>query len=286
MQPGGGVCVWGAGLGPMRASGERRRPQGTVLVGGGPGLESGRTYSRLSADGKLYDAYVSYSDSPEDRKFVNFILKPQLERRRGYKLFLDARDLLPRAGTTAPALFPPSPGPDPAHRPPMWPGTRPCGFSLGPGPAFLAPPPKPRPAPPPPMPSSRRALRRPAGELEPLPASHRGAVGRFPWPGLVQLQLSVGPVRGSGPGGSSTPLTASLPQGGPVPAAGAHTQTYLHHLRGPAAGPRAPRAAPAASAPPPGDPAALEARLRGAEGGAESGAGQVLWHGAQRRGLL
>uniref|UniRef100_A0A8C7AQ97 Single Ig and TIR domain containing n=1 Tax=Neovison vison TaxID=452646 RepID=A0A8C7AQ97_NEOVI len=35
-------------------------------------------------DGKLYDAYVSYSDSPEDRKFVNFILKPQLERRRGY----------------------------------------------------------------------------------------------------------------------------------------------------------------------------------------------------------
>lgn len=142
MQPGGGVCVWGAGLGPMRASGERRRPQGTVLVGGGPGLESGRTYSRLSADGKLYDAYVSYSDSPEDRKFVNFILKPQLERRRGYKLFLDARDLLPRAGTTAPALFPPSPGPDPAHRPPMWPGTRPCGFSLGPGPAFLAPPPQ------------------------------------------------------------------------------------------------------------------------------------------------
>lgn len=52
-----------------------------------------------SADGKLYDAYVSYSDCPEDRKFVNFILKPQLERRRGYKLFLEDRDLLPRAGT-------------------------------------------------------------------------------------------------------------------------------------------------------------------------------------------
>ncbi|EPQ03365.1 Single Ig IL-1-related receptor, partial [Myotis brandtii] len=48
-------------------------------------------------DGKLYDAYVSYSDSPDDRKFVNFILKPQLERCRGYKLFLDDRDLLPRA---------------------------------------------------------------------------------------------------------------------------------------------------------------------------------------------
>uniref|UniRef100_A0A2K6SCS5 Single Ig and TIR domain containing n=1 Tax=Saimiri boliviensis boliviensis TaxID=39432 RepID=A0A2K6SCS5_SAIBB len=46
-------------------------------------------------DGKLYDAYVSYSDCLEDRKFVNFILKPQLERRRGYKLFLDDRDLLP-----------------------------------------------------------------------------------------------------------------------------------------------------------------------------------------------
>lgn len=58
------------------------------------------------ADGKLYDAYVSYSDSPEDRKFVNFILKPQLERRRGYKLFLDDRDLLPRAGTAGPASWP------------------------------------------------------------------------------------------------------------------------------------------------------------------------------------
>ncbi|XP_030876388.1 single Ig IL-1-related receptor-like isoform X4 [Leptonychotes weddellii] len=61
-------------------------------------------------DGKLYDAYVSYSDSPEDRKFVNFILKPHLERRRGYKLFLDDRDLLPRAGTAGPAPVP-RPGP-------------------------------------------------------------------------------------------------------------------------------------------------------------------------------
>lgn len=103
----------GAGPGPLRASGARGRSQGTVLVGGGPRLESGRTYWRLSADGKLYDAYVSYSDSPEDRKFVNFILKPQLERRRGYKLFLDARDLLPRAGTTAPRSVPALPGPRP-----------------------------------------------------------------------------------------------------------------------------------------------------------------------------
>ncbi|XP_033258585.1 single Ig IL-1-related receptor isoform X2 [Orcinus orca] len=43
-------------------------------------------------------------DSPEDRKFVNFILKPQLERRRGYKLFLDDRDLLPRAEPSADLL--------------------------------------------------------------------------------------------------------------------------------------------------------------------------------------
>ncbi|XP_036137068.1 single Ig IL-1-related receptor isoform X1 [Molossus molossus] len=55
-------------------------------------------------DGKLYDAYVCYSDSPEDRKFVNFILKPQLERCRGYKLFLDDRDLLPRAEPSADLL--------------------------------------------------------------------------------------------------------------------------------------------------------------------------------------
>ncbi|XP_055271082.1 single Ig IL-1-related receptor isoform X3 [Moschus berezovskii] len=55
-------------------------------------------------DGKLYDAYISYSDSPEDRKFVNFILKPQLERQRGYKLFLDDRDLLPRAEPSADLL--------------------------------------------------------------------------------------------------------------------------------------------------------------------------------------
>ncbi|XP_062051569.1 single Ig IL-1-related receptor isoform X2 [Lepus europaeus] len=63
------------------------------------------TYGDLEVnDGKLYDAYVSYSDCPEDRKFVHFILKPQLERRRGYKLFLDDRDLLPRAEPSADLL--------------------------------------------------------------------------------------------------------------------------------------------------------------------------------------
>ena len=85
----------------------------------GPGRESGRTDPPLSADGKLYDAYISYSNSPEDRKFVNFILKPQLERHRGYKLFLDDRDLLPRAGTGAPPLSAWAPPPlvtDPASK--------------------------------------------------------------------------------------------------------------------------------------------------------------------------
>ncbi|XP_052051883.1 single Ig IL-1-related receptor [Apodemus sylvaticus] len=63
------------------------------------------TYGEVEMnDGKLYDAYVSYNDCPEDRKFVNFILKPQLERRRGYKLFLEDRDLLPRAEPSADLL--------------------------------------------------------------------------------------------------------------------------------------------------------------------------------------
>ncbi|XP_037065231.1 single Ig IL-1-related receptor isoform X2 [Peromyscus leucopus] len=65
---------------------------------------SSHSFSLWRADGKLYDAYVSYSDCPEDRKFVNFILKPQLERRRGYKLFLEDRDLLPRAEPSADLL--------------------------------------------------------------------------------------------------------------------------------------------------------------------------------------
>lgn len=148
------MCVWGAGLGYVRASGEGRGPQRTAPVGGGPGLENGRTDSPPSADGKLYDAYVSYSDSPEDRKFVNFILKPQLERRRGYKLFLDDRDLLPRAGTTVllpvPALpraqTPPLEPPVSRRTPPLL-APRPCGPSLGPAsvsgpaPALLVPPP-------------------------------------------------------------------------------------------------------------------------------------------------
>ncbi|XP_067396540.1 single Ig IL-1-related receptor [Emydura macquarii macquarii] len=52
-------------------------------------------------DGKLYDAYVSYADSPDDRKFVNFIMKPQLENRHGYKLFLDDKAILPNSEPSA-----------------------------------------------------------------------------------------------------------------------------------------------------------------------------------------
>uniref|UniRef100_A0A8D0L671 Single Ig and TIR domain containing n=1 Tax=Sphenodon punctatus TaxID=8508 RepID=A0A8D0L671_SPHPU len=52
-------------------------------------------------DGKLYDAYVSYANSSDDRKFVNFIVKPQLENRNGYKLFLDDTPILPNSEPSA-----------------------------------------------------------------------------------------------------------------------------------------------------------------------------------------
>ncbi|XP_071415671.1 single Ig IL-1-related receptor isoform X2 [Pithys albifrons albifrons] len=48
-------------------------------------------------DGKLYDAYVSHATAPDDRKFVHFIVKPQLENRYGYKLFLDEQNMLPNS---------------------------------------------------------------------------------------------------------------------------------------------------------------------------------------------
>ncbi|XP_057582376.1 single Ig IL-1-related receptor isoform X5 [Hippopotamus amphibius kiboko] len=162
------------------------------------------TYGEVEMnDGKLYDAYVSYSDSPEDRKFVNFILKPQLERRRGYKLFLDDRDLLPRAGTATSRPgrgrrhLPISPRVPPLfRRRPRLPRATPPG---PPPPRVTAPPlfrRRPRPSEsslPPPRPCrrrcSRRAVRRPSGELEPLSAPRRGAVRRLPGPCLVQPQL-------------------------------------------------------------------------------------------------
>ncbi|NXJ77513.1 SIGIR protein, partial [Trogon melanurus] len=52
-------------------------------------------------DGKLYDAYVSHATSPDDRKFVHFIVKPQLENRYGYKLFLDEQTILPNSEPSA-----------------------------------------------------------------------------------------------------------------------------------------------------------------------------------------
>lgn len=47
------------------------------------------------SDGKLYDAYVSYVNNDHDRKFVNFILKPHLENKHGYKVHLNDNDILP-----------------------------------------------------------------------------------------------------------------------------------------------------------------------------------------------
>uniref|UniRef100_A0A8C3CTI7 Single Ig and TIR domain containing n=1 Tax=Cairina moschata TaxID=8855 RepID=A0A8C3CTI7_CAIMO len=52
-------------------------------------------------DGKLYDAYVSHATAPDNRKFVHFIVKPQLENRYGYKLFLDEQNILPNAEPSA-----------------------------------------------------------------------------------------------------------------------------------------------------------------------------------------
>ena len=46
----------------------------------------------------MYDAYISYVNDENDRKFVNFILKPHLENKYGYKLLLNHTDILPGAG--------------------------------------------------------------------------------------------------------------------------------------------------------------------------------------------
>ncbi|XP_028285827.1 single Ig IL-1-related receptor [Parambassis ranga] len=52
-------------------------------------------------DGKLYDAYISYVNNDYDRKFVNFILKPHLENKNGYKVHLNDNDILPGAEPSA-----------------------------------------------------------------------------------------------------------------------------------------------------------------------------------------
>ncbi|XP_071974222.1 single Ig IL-1-related receptor isoform X2 [Engystomops pustulosus] len=56
-------------------------------------------------DGRLFDAYVSFCSSNIDSKFTNFILKPQLENKYGYKLHLDERSLLPSTEPTAELLM-------------------------------------------------------------------------------------------------------------------------------------------------------------------------------------
>ncbi|XP_066556914.1 single Ig IL-1-related receptor isoform X2 [Amia ocellicauda] len=56
-------------------------------------------------DGKLFDAYVSYVNNENDRKFVNFILKPHLENRYSYKLHLNDGDILPGSEPSAELLM-------------------------------------------------------------------------------------------------------------------------------------------------------------------------------------
>lgn len=53
------------------------------------------------SDGKLYDAYISYVNNDHDRKFVNFILKPHLENKSGYKVHLNENDILPGSEPSA-----------------------------------------------------------------------------------------------------------------------------------------------------------------------------------------
>ncbi|KAG2462121.1 SIGIR protein, partial [Polypterus senegalus] len=56
-------------------------------------------------DGKLYDAYISYVDSANEKKFVNFILKPHLENKYNYKLHLNTGDILPGSEPSAELLM-------------------------------------------------------------------------------------------------------------------------------------------------------------------------------------
>lgn len=56
------------------------------------------SFVSVSSDGKVYDAYVSYVNNDHDRKFVNFILKPHLEKKLAHKLHLNDNDILPGSG--------------------------------------------------------------------------------------------------------------------------------------------------------------------------------------------
>ncbi len=46
----------------------------------------------------MYDAYISYFNTENDRKFVNFILKPHLENKYSHKLLPNDTNILPGAG--------------------------------------------------------------------------------------------------------------------------------------------------------------------------------------------
>ncbi|CAG5957900.1 unnamed protein product, partial [Menidia menidia] len=56
-------------------------------------------------DGRFYDAYISYVNNDYDRKFVNFILKPHLENKSGYKVHLNENDILPGGEPSAELLM-------------------------------------------------------------------------------------------------------------------------------------------------------------------------------------
>ncbi|XP_067292215.1 single Ig IL-1-related receptor [Pseudorasbora parva] len=56
-------------------------------------------------DGKMYDAYISYINNENDRKFVNFILKPHLENKYSHKLLLNDTNILPGAEPSAELLM-------------------------------------------------------------------------------------------------------------------------------------------------------------------------------------
>lgn len=56
------------------------------------------------SDGKLYDAYISYVNNDHDRKFINFILKPHLENKSGYKVHLNDNEILPGSEPSAELL--------------------------------------------------------------------------------------------------------------------------------------------------------------------------------------
>lgn len=125
-----------------------------------------------SPDGKLYDAYVSHATAPDDRKFVHFIVKPQLENRYGYKLFLDEQNILPNAGRHPADAHPALCG---AGQRDAW-AWKPRGDR---GRAELL------------VSLPHRAISRPDHERKSVPAPHRSPLRGLSGARLVQQQLQV-----------------------------------------------------------------------------------------------